>query len=379
MRAIDTNKIRSKEKNKKKFFAPLLSAFLIAITLLSLYILMQYNNYRSFVNKQNNLEESMDIDIPKGSTTRDVAMMLVEKGILQDKTVFGIPAYKLYLRFNSFDGYEIRSGTNEIPANATVEEIFNTLHKENSGDCKEITVTLREGLRIEQFGEEIERVLTEEDKNFSYDEFVRIAKNFEPSEDFNAEFTFPNNLEGYLFPDTYTFCHNVNSQLIIETLLKNFEKKVLSRYSEQIDKNPLNIEEIINIASMIERESKTKEDKRRVAEVILNRIENLIHLGIDATTQYEFGYEPEQKTWWRTGKALDSVINSKHKYNTRQNLGLPPTPISNPGIDSIEAVLNPSDDGWLYYINDSSGDMHFTDNLDEHNYNVCKYITRQCN
>ncbi|MCL4387469.1 endolytic transglycosylase MltG, partial [Patescibacteria group bacterium] len=128
------------------------------------------------------------------------------------------------------------------------------------------------------------------------------------------------------------------------------------------------------VAYLIEREAKKDEDRPLVASVILNRFNIGMKLDIDATIQYALGYQEDEKRWWKKSLTLDDIkLNSP--YNTYRVSGLPPTPISNPGLASLQAVVNPSDTNYLYYITDSKGINHYGKTLEEHNANIQKYQT----
>ncbi len=139
------------------------------------------------------------------------------------------------------------------------------------------------------------------------------------------------------------------------------------------------LNEVIIKASIVEREAYNNDERKTIAGIIDTRLKIDKALGIDATSQYGYGYSTSQKTWWVTGDELLQALEQDNPYNTRKNLGLPPTPISNPGLDSIIAVLNPTQTEYLYYLHDSCGQIHYSRTLNEHNIKVEKYIIRgQC-
>jgi UPF0755 protein len=126
------------------------------------------------------------------------------------------------------------------------------------------------------------------------------------------------------------------------------------------------------LASLIEREARHAEDRPMVASVIYNRLNEGMKLDIDATLQYILGYQKDQKRWWKEGLTnQDKQLNSP--FNTYKVAGLPPRPISNPGIASLKAALNPSSSPFFYYITDSSGTNRYAETLEEHEDNISKY------
>ncbi|MDE2588781.1 MAG: endolytic transglycosylase MltG, partial [Patescibacteria group bacterium] len=177
--------------------------------------------------------------------------------------------------------------------------------------------------------------------------------------------------EGYLFPDTYSFPTSVTLSQIMQTMEDNFNKK----YAEAAKNKTVSLTQaqVVNLASIVEREAITPHDMQYVASVLENRLNIGMPLGSDVTLEYALGYQPAEHTWWKKDLTADDLtLNSP--YNTRLNAGLPPTPISNPGLTALEAVLNPPQSDYLYYISDSKGVLHFAKTLEEHNTNVKKYI-----
>ena len=181
----------------------------------------------------------------------------------------------------------------------------------------------------------------------------------------------PSNLvlhEGYLFPDTYSFAKDANIDQVISIMRDNFEEKYNS--IPNINNSKLTKNQIIIIASMIEREAKFQQDRPLIASVILNRINEGMSLDIDATIQYATG---TPKNWWPTLTDLGRNIVPGSTYNTYTHTGLPPGPISNPGINAIEAVINPANTDYLFYISDKSGNNHYARTNEEHEANKTKY------
>jgi UPF0755 protein len=130
---------------------------------------------------------------------------------------------------------------------------------------------------------------------------------------------------------------------------------------------------VITLASIIEREGQTNEDRPVIAGILMNRLEAGWPLQADATLQYALGYQSKDKTWWK--KTLydeDKKINSP--YNTYANPGLPPGPISNPGLASIQAAIYPKKTDYWYYLHDPAGGVHYAITLEEHNANIAKFL-----
>ena len=179
--------------------------------------------------------------------------------------------------------------------------------------------------------------------------------------------------EGYMFPDTYLIPKDATAAAIAQIFLDNFDKKITPQMRADATKSGLTLDKIMVLASIVEREERTAQDRPVIAGIILKRLKADWPLEVDATLQYALGYQAADKTCWK--KSLtddDKKINSP--FNTYLNTGLPPAPICNPGLESINAAIYPKDSDYWYYIHDQSGDVHYAKTIDEHNANIAKYL-----
>jgi UPF0755 protein len=213
-------------------------------------------------------------------------------------------------------------------------------------------VTIREGLRKEEVAEIIAKEF-----DVSETEFTQLAK------------------EGYLFPDTYLIPTNATAQNIIDIMERTFEQKFTPEMKNKAAKRGLTSEQVVILASLVEREARTDADRQGVASIMLKRLENDWPLDLDATVQYALGYDTHEKSWWRKGLYQEDLKTTKSLYNTYLNQGLPPGPICSPGVSSLNAVINadPSTPYW-FYIADNTGKTHFAKTTEEHERNVDKYL-----
>ncbi|MCL5970466.1 MAG: endolytic transglycosylase MltG [Patescibacteria group bacterium] len=277
--------------------------------------------------------------VPKGAGVRSIANSLKKEGFIKDPIVFFLLVKKMGL-----DG-KIQAGDFRLSPGQNAEDIAKTL----THGTLDIWVTIPEGKRAGEIGD--------------------ILKQNMPT--FNP--TWRNVLdqnEGYLFPDTYLFPKDAEIETIVSIMRNNFDKKFAE--IPNINSTKLTKEQIVTIASLIEREAKLSKDRPLVASVIMNRLNIKMALQIDATIQYALGYQENEKIWWKKNlTAQDLKIDSP--YNTYLNTGLPPTPISNPGIDVLNAAINPANTDYLYYISDKTGENHYAKTLEQHNANIRKY------
>lgn len=211
-------------------------------------------------------------------------------------------------------------------------------------------VTIAPGMRKEQVGESIKKRFNWDDATYS--EFIKTAK------------------EGYLLPDTYLVNTDYTGKEMAEYFMNQFKQKLDGGlYDKFLGKN-IKTETAVKIASLIERESGSDEDKKLIAGIIWNRLDNNMRLQIDATIQYALG---TQADWWPilTGKKL-SEVNSP--YNTYLHGGLPPGPICNPSVASLNAVADWQDTDCLFYLHDHNQQIHCGVTYEEHLENIKKYL-----
>ncbi len=277
--------------------------------------------------------------IEKGQGVREIANSLKQKGLIKDPVVFF-----LLIKQRGLDN-KIQAGSFRLLPSMKAEEIAENL----THGTLDIWVTIPEGKRAD----EIADILKEK------------VPTYEPSWR-----QVLNQNEGYLFPDTYLFPKDAEINLVVSIMKNNFNQKYASL--DVSDASTLSQKEIVTIASLIEREARFTEDLPIVASVILNRYNIGMKLDIDATVQYALGYKPQEKTWWKKGLTYDDLaLNSP--YNTYKNSTLPPTPISNPGLGALQAVVNPAETDYLFYISDKTGHNHYAKTLAEHEANIKKY------
>ncbi len=173
-------------------------------------------------------------------------------------------------------------------------------------------------------------------------------------------------LEGYLFPDTYRIFKDSSAEDIIKKMLNNFDRKIGTKILGDIENQDKTLYEVITLASIIEKEAKTPEDKKRVAGVYYNRLEINMALQADPTVNYVTGKQTDRPS-------LDD-LETDSLYNTYKYPGLPPGPICNPGMDSILAAVYPEKNNYFYFINTPEGEMIFAKTLEEHAANRRKYF-----
>ena len=273
-----------------------------------------------------NDNQKISFMVNKGSSVTKISNNLKNAGLIKNALVF-----KYYVQFAGIQN-KIQAGEFELSPNLTLIQIIEKLKKGPT----EVLVTIPEGQRREEIAAVFTSALNK-DESFTK-EFLNLSAG----------------KEGYLFPESYLFPQTALPAQIVTRMTSTFDKKVKDvTYNQLI------------IASMLERETFADSEKPIVAGIIYKRLENDWPLQIDATLQYIKGD-------WKPVYSEDKELNSP--FNTYKNLGLPPSPICNPGLSSILASISPEPSDYWYYIHDLKGKIHFAKDLDEHNANIRKYL-----
>jgi UPF0755 protein len=283
--------------------------------------------------------------IPKGQAIDTIGKRLEEEGLIKNSIVF-----KIKVKLENWEK-EIQAGTHLVSPSMDLDQILFTF----SNGTNDVWITIPEGWRREEIAASLAR--TEEGLiEFDSQEFLTLT----------------NNLEGKLFPDSYLVPKTMSTSEIVELLTSTFDKKVVVGLKDEVEEISLSLDEVVTLASIIEREGRGYEQMREISGILHNRLENDIALQVDATLQYVKGYSETFDSWWITPYAVDKELDSP--YNTYQHQGLPPNPICNPGLDAIKAALLPVITNDFFYIHDSSGVLHTAQDLNGHNANVNKYL-----
>ncbi len=324
--------------------------FLLALVTVGILIFLVKKNYDSVIDQPNSeSSEKITFQILTGESVDTIIQKMVESGILKEKWA---NYFKVYLKLNDIS-QQIQAGTYEIPKNLSIKEIAETIQQARGLD---IWVTIPEGLRKDEIAQILASNLSKgSNTTFNKDAFLVLTTNSEYITTLGFPYTLTD-LEGYLFPDKYAFAIEATTQEVITKLIDNFKKKVGLNDT---------YEDII-IASMVEREGYTSEDRPMIADIIKRRNAEGWLLQIDATLLY-----PE-KDWNHVITKEDK--EKENPYNTYKYQGVPPTPICNPGLEAINAVRNPKPNEYYYYIHDSEGNAHYGKTLSEHNKNIQQYL-----
>jgi UPF0755 protein len=278
--------------------------------------------------------------ISAGDGVRAIAANLAQENLIRSPTAFFV-LVKLM-------GIERGLQAGEFRLNRTMDS--RSIARELTHGSEDVWITTLEGWR----NEEIASVLSK-NLDLPETEFLRLAQ------------------VGYMFPDTYLVPRDATAGAVITIFNTAFNQKVTDKMRADIAASGKTLEEVVILASIVEREGRTNEDRPVIAGILLNRLEAGWPLQADATLQYAIGYQSGEKSWWKKS-LFDDDKKIRSPYNTYMNTGLPPTPISNPGLQAIEAVVYPKKTDYMFYIHDPQGGVHYARTLEEHNANVETYL-----
>ncbi len=365
------NKKKKKKKHRLLFWLIMILMF-VAIILISGAISYNYvikNYLDTSTDKPVVISENDGIEfvIDRGASTNEIVNNLVKQGLIKNETIF-----RLLSKVNGYDG-TYKSGTHIVSKALSYDELMRVL----SSAPATRTVTIPEGKTFSQIVDILYDKKIIKDK----EQFIKTAN----TDTFDYDFLkgIPQReirLEGYLFPDTYEYDYNASDHAIIAKMLDNFDAKFKKEYRDKIAALPggMTLDKIVTLASIIEREAKSSDDRYLISGVLYNRLtskdKTLRKLQVDATIQYIM----LKKTGAYKDRLLYDDLKVDDPYNTYLHEGLPPGPISCPGEAAIKAALNPSDTQYLYYVakGDASDSHAFARTYAEHQANISKYGVR---
>jgi len=292
-----------------------------------------------FLQEELPVPESVKVEIDTGSTLGDISQELKSKGLIGSESLFNF--YALI----TGNTETLKSGIYLFESSHSIPEILERL-VEHDTQQKRIEVTLPEGFTREEMATELEAYIQ------GFDRYIFLE----------------NTTEGYLFPDTYRFFEAASEEQVINELKENHDD-VASKLLEEYDlPEGFTQDEWVILASIIEKEANTADSRRRVADILLRRLEEGMALQVDAT----FVYGVQKDSFTLTTEDL----RQDHEYNTYTRVGLPPTAISNPGEDALLSVLDPIPNTAVYFLTGLDGVMYYADTYAGHRRNRRLYLNK---
>ncbi len=321
-------------------------ATLAVVALLMWFFVQIHQPYQGYP------EPSRIVLIERGWTLPRIAEALHSQGIIQSSSIF---RWYVWLAFepSSLKAGEYQfEGPHNLPA---------VLEKLLLGQVHHYRITIPEGLILEEVAERLtENGFGEENQFLEAMKEIDRIRDWDPAAEIN--------LEGYLFPDTYFFPRGVKEGAIVRSMIESFRQTWTPEHSRRARELQLSIREVVTLASLIEKETALDQERPLVSAVFHNRLQQNLKLACDPTVIYAV----------KQVKEFDGIIHQSDldldsPYNTYLYPGLPPGPIANPGLESIEAALYPAQVDYLYFVSTNDGSHYFSNNYRDHNRAVQQY------
>ena len=339
---------------------------IVALIIIGIVGYFGYNYISSALQPMNpESDKAIEVEIPMGSGITMISTILEEKGIVKDASIF-----KYYTKFKNESDFQ--AGNYSLTQSMTLDEIIESLKTGRVYREPVFTMTVPEGLTLEQIA-----AIVEKNTSHTAEKFMEKVTNQAFIEEMIAEYPdllteeiFQENiryaLEGYLYPATYPFFEETPSlDELIKTMLTS-TNTIVSEFKPVLEEKEMTVHELLTFASLLEEEATAQTDRETIASVFYNRMAIDMPLQTDPTVLYALGSHKD--------RVLYEDLEVQNPYNTYQNIGLPPGPIAGAGKTSIEAALNPSETEYLYFLADKEGTNHFAKSYDEHLVNIEKYL-----
>jgi len=329
-------------------------------------------------------KQYMTVQIPDGSNAQEIGSTLEKSGVIKNGLVF-----TLYVKYKNYN--ELKSGYYNLQKSMSVEDVIKELQKGGTPEPQEVTLanlTIPEGYTLEQIAQTVGQLqgdfkepLTAEaflakvqDETFIAQEVAKYPNLLEslPAKDSGVRYR----LEGYLFPATYTIKESTTVESLIDSMLAAMDKNLSSHYAAIKEKN-LTVNELLTIASLVEKEGAKTEDRKLIAGIFYNRLNLGMPLQSNIAILYAEG-KLGQNISLSDDAAIDTSINSP--YNVYTKVGLMPGPVDSPSLDAIESSINQTKSEYLYFVaNVQDGKVYYATTLEEHDRNVQEHIKSKLN
>lgn len=341
-------------KNKRIFFWMWIVMILVVSFSIARFAMVNINDMLA-VGRDDSV---VQIQIPKNATGEQVGKLLAENDII-DKPSF----FALYSKVTKSDGH-YQYGTYEIKKNMDYEAIINHIQSNaNRLDNETTQITITEGMSVSQIAQ-----LLEENNICAVDEVLKAANNSDYFDIYAAINAITNDderyylLEGYLFPDTYDFYTGENATDALSKLLNNYKGKITQEMKDKAASMNMTMDQVVTLASIIQAEAANVDDMYMISSIFHNRLRDGAEKGVasldsDPTVWYPYHSREEVPA--------DQVGSFKSRYNTYDVKGLPPGPICNPGLDAINAALNPKTTDYYYFCH-KDGKAYYSKTFEEH-------------
>ena len=326
-----------------------------------------------------NSKQYVRVQIPDGANTQQIGSALEKSGVIKNGLVFTV-----YAKYKNYT--ELKSGYYNLQKSMSVEDVIKELQKGGTPEPQEVTLaelTIPEGYTLEQIAQTVGQLQGEfkepmtaeafmakvQDETFIAQEVAKYPNLLEslPAKDSGVRYR----LEGYLFPATYTIKESTTIESLIDNMLAAMDKNLSPHYAAIKEKN-LTVNELLTIASLVEKEGAKTEDRKLIAGIFYNRLNQNMPLQSNIAILYAEG-KLGQNISLADDVAIDTAIDSP--YNVYTNLGLMPGPVDSPSLDAIESSINQTKSENLYFVaNVQDGKVYFAATQEEHDRNVEEHI-----
>lgn len=384
-------KRRNRQRKKQEVAAKRIASTIVVIFLLALAITgyVGYSYVKSSLGPiDSNAAKVIQVEIPEGSSTKEIGNILVKNKLIKNATIFNY-----YSKLKSYNNFQ--SGFYNLDQTMSVDELAKALQESGTPTPVEPIagkVLVIEGYTIDQIAKAVTDNVNTKDENdktgFSSKEFLETVKNPDfinrmaakypallgslPAANSGVKYQ----LEGYLFPATYDYGEKTSMEELIEKMIAATDANLQTYYS-QIPNSGMNVNQILTLASLVEKEGATDEDRRNIASVFYNRLNIDMPLQSNIAILYAMGKLGE-KTTLAEDATIDTNINSP--YNIYVNPGLMPGPVGSPSLAAIQATVNPNKTDYYYFVADvTTGTVYYSATIEEHNQNVEKYVNSKLN
>lgn len=322
--------------------------------------------YSELYTAQTQHDKPVTFQVKEQDDLKGVSKKLEQKNIIRNRWLF-----EKYLFLTGLDT-KIRPGRFKVQSPITLERVAKAL---TSPEKNEMEITIIPGWDLYKIADYFEDKNILRSKEQLYQVTGKPAR--ENSDQYSDIFTqqlrllkskpAEVSLEGYIRPDTYKIYKDSSPEEIVKKLVRARSDQFTDEMFRKIEQKNKTVHEVITIASLLEKEVQTKEDKKKVADILWRRLEAGWLLQMDSTVHYIHGKTDTKFT-------TDRQRSSSNPYNTYEHTGLPPGPIANPSLESIKAAINPTENSYWYFLTDSKNKVHYAKNLRRHNINVERYI-----
>jgi len=377
---------RKRKRQKTDSLARRIALFLITAIIIALLTtgFFVYRYVDSAVGALDSTStEYVTVEIPEGSGNKYIGQILEKAGVIKSATVFNY-----YTKFKNYSNFQ--SGYYNLQASMDLEEICKLLKQGGTAEPEEPSlgkILVTEGYTIKQISEAVTKNTADDDSStpFTADDFLSVVQDESfiskmvekypkllanlPSAD---EATYQ--LEGYLFPATYSYYEDTTMEDLVEQMISTMDS-YMSSYYDTISEKGMTVNEVLTLASLVEKEGSTDDDRRNIASVFYNRLNANMALQSNIAILYAMGKLGEETTL-SADASIDTSIDSP--YNVYTNTGLMPGPVDSPSLSAIEATVNPASTDYYYFVADvNTGTVYYAETYEDHEANVEKYVNSQ--